>query len=145
MELAVQGLIAGVLATLVMTLSEIPSWKKWGLKGVFEWHENQSITAYLTHNYSISYPGIFGLHFLNGTLGGIVFPYVEYYVAQFIPPIVSGILYGILLWTLTLFPIHKPITGLHPWNHPLGKMPAIASLVGHIFYGLVLGAVVWVL
>jgi hypothetical protein len=32
-----------------MTLSEIPSWKKWGLHGVFEWHENQIITMRLLH------------------------------------------------------------------------------------------------
>src|SRR3712207_6919415 len=35
------------------------------------------------------------------------------------------------LFRSTLVPIHKPITGLHPWNHPLGHWPAIASLIGH--------------
>jgi hypothetical protein len=25
-------------------LTEIPSWKKWGLHGVFEWHENQILS-----------------------------------------------------------------------------------------------------
>ena len=44
---ALVGLIGGGISTLVITLIEIPSWKKWGLHGVFEWHENQIITAHL--------------------------------------------------------------------------------------------------
>ena len=50
--------------------------------------------------------------------------------------------YGVVLWILTLVPIHKPITGFSPWKHPLGHLPAIASLSGHILYGIVLGLVV---
>ena len=53
-----------------------------------------------------------------------------------------GILYSIALWILTLAPIHKPITGLSPWYHPLGHLPLLASLGGHIVYGIVLGIVV---
>jgi len=53
-----------------------------------------------------------------------------------------GIAYGLMLWIVTLVPIHKPITGLSPWNHPLGQLPALASLGGHILYGIVLGIVV---
>ena len=34
------GLVSGIVATAVMTVTEIPSWRKWGLLGVFEWHEN---------------------------------------------------------------------------------------------------------
>jgi hypothetical protein len=37
------GLIAGILSTAAMTMTEIPSWKKWGIYGVFEWHENYII------------------------------------------------------------------------------------------------------
>ena len=35
-----------------------------------------------------------------------------------------------------LVPTHKPITGLHSWNHPLGRGPALASVVGHFAYGI---------
>jgi hypothetical protein len=44
---AFAGLIGGLISTLLMTLTEIPSWKKWGLHGVFEWHENEIITSRL--------------------------------------------------------------------------------------------------
>lgn len=53
-----------------------------------------------------------------------------------------GVLYGSILWLLTLAPIHKPITGLSPWNHPLGHSPALASFAGHLVYGIVLAAIV---
>jgi hypothetical protein len=36
--------MAGILSTAAMTATEIPSWKRWGIYGVFEWHENYIIT-----------------------------------------------------------------------------------------------------
>jgi hypothetical protein len=85
------------------------------------------------------------LHFLNGNLAGIAYPFVFYSVFSYLRIYDSasiymiGILYGIVLWLLTLVPIHKPITGFSPWNHPLGRLPALASLGGHVVYGIVLG------
>jgi hypothetical protein len=85
--------------------------------------------------------GIFGLHFLNGALGGLGLVLALYFIAGLsnLPLIALSIGYAFILWILTLFPIHKPITGFHPWNHPLGRAPAIASLGGHLLYGAVLG------
>jgi hypothetical protein len=71
-----------------MTLTEIPSWKKWGLHGVFEWHENEIITSRLffsrfsnakrnTKKTGDQFRGIFFFHFLNGALAGIAFPYIS--------------------------------------------------------------------
>jgi hypothetical protein len=149
------GLIAGILSTAAMTITEIPSWKKWGIYGVFEWHENYIITKrlYLLFSNTIEkerqsyFKGIFFFHFLNGALAAIAFPYIIYFLSHsFSFTIISfclfGILYGIVLWILTLVPIHKPITGYSVWNHPLGHVPAFASLSGHVVYGIVLGLVV---
>lgn len=139
------GIIGGVVSTSIMTLTEIPSWKRWGLHGVFEWHENQILSnrlLRLSDKKGIHFRGIFFLHFLNGTLAGIAFPFIVsvFIFLDIIIPLYSlGILYGIILWILTLVPIHRPITGFPPWNHPLGHLPALASLSGHIVYGLVLG------
>jgi hypothetical protein len=139
------GLIGGVVSTSIMTLTEIPSWKRWGLHGVFEWHENQILSnrlLRLSDRKGIHFGGIFFLHFLNGTLAGIAFPFIVslfIFLGIIIPVYSLGILYGIVLWVLTLVPIHKPITGFSPWNHPLGHLPALASFGGHIVYGLVLG------
>lgn len=153
---ALIGLVGGFISTTAMTLTEIPSWKRWGLHGVFEWHENQILSIRLLHHFSnysgrkekettIHFKGIFLLHFLNGTLAGIAYPFLLFSVVSYLripdfePIYMIGILYGIVLWLLTLVPIHKPITGFSPWNHPFGRLPALASLGGHVVYGIVLG------
>ncbi len=147
---AIEGLIGGIISTAAMTLSEIPSWKRWGLHGVFEWHENQIITTHLLHLSDAKrnknhFKGVFFFHFLNGSLAGIVFPYIVsilIHSTNILSFSFLGLIYGVVLWILTLVPIHKPITGFSPWNHPLGHLPALASLSGHILYGIVLGHVV---
>ena len=151
------GLLAGILSTAAMTMTEIPTWRRWGIKGVFEWHENYIITKRLRSYLHLSdtkdltvenhFKGIFFFHFLNGSLAAVAFPYL---ILLLIPSIyltifsysLFGIFYGVLLWIITLVPIHKPITGFQPWNHPLGHVPAVASLTGHLVYGLVLGILV---
>jgi hypothetical protein len=146
--------MAGILSTAAMTATEIPSWKRWGIYGVFEWHENYIITKRLHRRFSNTiekgaenhFKGIFFFHFLNGALAAIAFPYViTFLIPSFSFNILSfclfGILYGFLLWIVTLVPIHKPITGYSLWNHPLGHLPALASLSGHLVYGLVLALI----
>jgi hypothetical protein len=134
-----------------MTILEIPFWKIWGIQGILEWHENQILVSNLkkkfkrTENNSTNYIGIFLLHIINGTLAALVFPFVFLFfiplftINKFSIAIIAGMIYGILLWILTLLPIHKPITGLSTWNHPLGKGPLIISFCGHILYGTTLG------
>lgn len=144
LNLLALGIFGSMVATTIMTLYEIPFWRKWGLTGVFEWHENQvlSIRFFGISRQVVQYRGIFFLHFLNGTLGGLLFPFVVTYLVNpqsIMLATLSGIVYGWLLWIITLVPIHKPITGLAVWNHPLGHFPALVSLGGHVIYGVVLG------
>jgi hypothetical protein len=73
--------------------------------------------------------------FLNGTLIGIVFPYLVSFVLPSCPTTSSKYHLWMVLWLLTLAPFHKPITGLSHWNSLLGKWPAIISLVEYIIYG----------
>ena len=140
------GLVSGIIATAVMTMSEIPSWRKWGLWGVFEWHENQILSTRFFHiaRNQLNFKYIFFLHFLNGSLAGIAFslilsilniPITQDYI------LALSVLYGFTLWITTLVPIHKPITGHSLWNHKLGHLPSIASFIGHLIFGLVLGIV----
>ena len=53
-EIILSGLISGIVATAVMTVTEIPSWRKWGLLGVFEWHENQVLSTILRRRNLVS-------------------------------------------------------------------------------------------
>ena len=89
----INGFIAGLIATVIMTIFQIPIWKKWGTTSILEWQ--------------ISY-------------------------------LVSGIVLGFLL-TLIVLIIHEPITKIKPLQHPLGKLPVLASFVTHAIYGTSLG------
>ncbi|HET8793246.1 MAG TPA: hypothetical protein VFM31_05600 [Nitrososphaeraceae archaeon] len=139
------SVIAGLISTGLMTLIEIPFWKKWKLTGILEWHENQILTCkiFKIPNNKNYFWGIFFLHFLNGGLGGIglLLALVLFTSLYEIPLLIIGLLYGFFLWTLTLLPIHKPITGINPLNHPLGHGPIIISLLGHAVYGITLGII----
>ncbi len=83
------------------------------------------------------------LHFLNGGLGGIGLLLTLVLIPSLseIPLLIIGLLYGLFLWIVTLLPIHKPITGINPLNHPLGKNPIIISSFGHIIYGITLAII----
>jgi hypothetical protein len=146
------GLISGIIATAAMTVSEIPSWRKWGLLGVFEWHENQILSARLFRiaKNIPSFKCIFFLHIANGSLAGIAYPVILSFLnisihSDYIYNIVLSVTYGFVLWSVTLVPIHKPITGYPVWNHYLGHLPSIASVTGHLIYGLVLGVLLTII
>ena len=143
------GVVSGIVSTAVMSVTEIPSWRKWGLLGVFEWHENQLLSTRFFHipRHKLCFKYIFFLHFLNGSLAGIAFPLILSILDVPITRdyiLMSSVAYGFLLWIVTLVPIHKPITGYCVWNHQLGHLPSIASLIGHLIYGLVLGIVIMI-
>lgn len=146
------GLISGIKATAAMTVSEIPSWRKWGLLEVFEWHENQILSARLFRiaRNKPSFRYIFFLHIVNGSLAGIAYPFILSILdisirSDYIYNIALSMVYGFVLWSVTLVPIHKPITGYPVWNHYLGHLPSIASVTGHLIYGLVLGVLITII
>ena len=140
-ELGLYGLLTGLVSTALMTSLEWLFWRRWGLTGVLEWHENQVIWSRLSGSDPsvISVPGVLFFHFLNGGLGAVPFPILAGQVPSF-GVIWLGLAYGVFLWVLTLFPIHRPVTGVPILGHPHGKGPVAASLVGHLVYGLSLGA-----
>ena len=136
------AMMGGLFSTLLMTFVELPSWKRWGLHGVFEWHENQVITSkvFKLSSTKNQFIGIFAFHFLNGGLGGIGFLLALWlFPASVSHILLSSMIYGIFLWGVTLIPMHKPITGISPWSHPLGHLPILTSLAGHVVYGAALG------
>ncbi|NDF29087.1 MAG: hypothetical protein EB150_02580 [Nitrososphaeria archaeon] len=141
----VVAFLAGLASTLLMTLYEIPIWKRFGLKGVLEWHENQVLSTrfFRLSESDLHIKGIFLLHFANGGLGGVGFVFALMIFPITTNTIVPGIAYGVFLWIVTLVPIHKPITGITPWRHPDGMIPMIASLIGHLIYGVTLGMIFW--
>ncbi|MGD0422071.1 MAG: DUF6789 family protein [Candidatus Bathyarchaeia archaeon] len=138
------GLVAGLGATAVMTLSEYPIWRRWGMEGVSEWHLNQVIMGRMMNRSppSVVAPGLL-LHFVHGGLAGIIFTLLLPEISS-IPTIEAAIGFGIVLWIIALI-IMKPVTGIELRRHPLSILPLIVSLGGHILFGLILGlAVVYI-
>ncbi len=136
------GLAAGLAATGVMSMTEYPAWRRWGLPSTLEWHENQTIAGQMLRRRpeDAVAPGLV-LHFIHGGLAGVVFILALALLALPYPPVLLGFPFGFLLWLITLV-IHRPITGVRPWRHPRGRAPALASLGGHLAYGVVLGLLV---
>lgn len=137
------ALLIGIFATLIMTLIEIPAWRRFGLRGVLEWHENQvlSVKFFRLDESRLHVKGIFFLHFVNGGLGGVGFALALTVFSFAMNIVFGGISYGVFLWLVTLIPIHKPITGITPWKHPDGVIPMIVSLIGHLVYGVIIGVI----
>jgi len=124
-----------------MSLVEYPIWRKWGMEGVSEWHLNQVMAGRLMQRspQSVVAPGL-ALHFLHGGLAGIIFVLFLPSIPS-IPSIVAGVGFGIVLW-ITALGIMRPVTGVGFRGHPLGRLPLIVSLGGHIIFGLILGIAV---
>jgi hypothetical protein len=81
------------------------------------------------------------LHFLNGT---VIFPLIYAYVLYpFLPgnPTIKGMAWGTILWLLAQTVV-MPIMGGGFFSAQMGgMMAAFGSLVGHLIYGALLGAV----
>jgi len=135
------GFAAGLISTAVMSLTEYPIWRKWGMIAVSEWHLNQAIMAHFLHRppQDLHVPGL-ALHFLHGGLAGVVFTLI---LAVFTvhSTIIVGAAFGLALWIIAIL-LMKPVTGTGFRGHKLGSLPLIVSLIGHLIYGILLGLLV---
>ena len=79
------------------------------------------------------------MHFVNGTL---IFPAV-YVLASSLPggPVVKGTMWGVILWLIAQLVV-MPMMGAGVFSSEMGGMMAAGgSLVGHLLYGALLGAI----
>ena len=133
------GLVSGTCSTFVMTVFEIPFYRLWGIKGVYEFHESEMmISKLLKRSFSGKLSGMgMMMHMLNGSM--LAVPFVFYMtITNTIPSAFMGIAYAIVVWIVTLLPIHKTITGESLGKNPYGYKPIIVSIFGHFIYGFVL-------
>jgi hypothetical protein len=81
------------------------------------------------------------MHFVNGT---IIFPLIYAYVLyQWLPgaPTAKGTSWGVILWLLAQVMV-MPMMGGGFFSMAMGgMMAAMGSLIGHVLYGSILGAV----
>jgi len=143
---AVTGFAAGCLATAVMSLLQLPFWRANGLEYVLEWHENVGIVKRLFKKISeekaLAYSFFF--HFLNGGLADAAYNvFLNFFeLLNVFGPFLLGCLFGMFLWVFTLAPIHRPLTGLPVFGHPLGAGPIVLSVVLHMLYGVIVTVVI---
>ncbi len=87
-----------------------------------------------------SWAGGMILHFLNGT---IIFPLVYVYALYGVlpgGPTVKGVVWGVVLWVLAQVVV-MPMMGGGLFSANAGGVPAVmGSLLGHLVYGALLGA-----
>ncbi|MDW7978369.1 MAG: hypothetical protein RMH74_06160, partial [Candidatus Caldarchaeum sp.] len=133
------GFGAGVVSTALMSILQLPFWRRWSVVGVLEWHENVCIAARVFNRRPeemLAHSFLF--HFLNGGLASMFYALAVHGLGflKWLDVWVLGVLFGLFLWIATLAPIHKPITGVSITRHPLGPWPAAVSILLHIVYGL---------
>lgn len=141
---AIRGPFAGLVATFIMLLAEIPAGRRLGLRGVMEWHENQAIASRVLKR-PVEYVHEEGLvlHFFHGALAGLVFVIALALASTSISSVLLGAGYGIVLWAIGIM-IYRPITGEHPTRDKLGRTAVALNMVTHLAYGTALGLlVVW--
>jgi hypothetical protein len=123
----------GFAGTLVMTMMMYLVAPMMGL--------DMDIAAMLGGTLGIGWTGGMLMHFTNGT---IIFPLI-YALALYgrLPgnPALKGTTWGVILWLVAQVVV-MPMMGAGMFSAAVGGMMAAAgSLVGHVIYGAVLGAV----
>ncbi len=127
---AIAGGLAGTLAMTMMMYLVAP------MMGV-----RMDIAAGLAGMLGVSWGAGLVLHFLNGT---VIFPLI-YALVLFRRlkggPALRGVTWGLGLWLIAQLVV-MPMIGAGVFSSKMGGMNAVAaSLMGHIVYGALLGAI----
>lgn len=128
-----RAIIGGFVATLVMTAMMYVVAPMMGL--------NMDIAQMLGSMLGGSWAMGMLMHFILGT---VVFPLIYVLVLyEWLPgdPVVKGAIWGVILWLLAQTVV-MPMMGAGLFSMAMGGlMAAGGSLVGHLLYGAVLGAI----
>jgi hypothetical protein len=133
------GLIAGLIATGAMFLSELPAFLKWGTHGVMEKQINTIIVSRIIRQQpeSLQNQGL-PLHFIAGGLVGAAFALSLSIIPGNPPLVFLGVILGMILQLIGLLAF-QTLTKNQTKSETIGYTPVLVSIIGHIIYGLVLG------
>ena len=139
------GLYAGVIATLGMSLVEYPIWRRWGIDRVAEWRLNQVIVARFSRKPEgdTVVEGLL-LHLAHGAIAGLIFGWALTVFPLTVSPVLLGLIFGMFLWLISVA-IMKPIIGTGVLGKSSTSMLLLSGIAGHFVYGLLLGALLWIL
>lgn len=128
-----KAIAGGFVGTLVMTMMMYFAAPMMGMP-------KMDIAASLGGMLGVGWFGGLVMHVFNGA---VIFPSIYAYILyRALPgaPLFRGTLWGFVLWLLAQAMV-MPMTGAGFFSvHMGGAMAAIASLVGHLTYGALLGA-----
>jgi hypothetical protein len=139
---------AGLGAALLMTASEFPFWKKWGMVGVGEWQVDSVIFSKIllrrpTLIKEKGFPKLtVGTHLLNGIIAGVAFRLLLPLFYLIVPDSRISILYDTIVYSFVLWIIF-PTLGRTTFES-LGQLKIsnrglLVSLLSHFVYGIFLG------
>jgi hypothetical protein len=144
----VGAVAAGLGAALIMTLSEFPFWKKWGMSGVGEWQVDSVIFSriILRRPKLIQESGFpwktVSTHLLNGIIASVAFRFLLPVFYLFVPDARISIIYDTVVYSFVLWIIF-PTLGRTTFE-TLGQIQIsnrglLVSLMSHFVYGIFLG------
>jgi hypothetical protein len=138
--------LAGLAAGLLMTLFELPFWRKWGLEGVAEWQVNTVMVTVLTRKITGKRPGALAavtMHLGHATILGtlyqtlltltqapVLFPFTVGY----------GLVYSIILWTVSPYLTRR--LSETAGGFKMTTKGLTTSFLAHIVYGIFLGLLI---
>ena len=143
-----EAIVAGLASGILMTMSEYPFWRKWGMEGVGEWQVDNVIYSriILRRPTLITESGFpwktVGTHLLNGIIASVAFRLLLPIFYIFVPDARLSILYdttvySFVLWVL--FPVMGRTTFESLGNIRISNRGLLVSLLSHIVYGIALG------
>ena len=136
----------GFVATVCMTLFELPFWRRWGMEGVAEWQVNAVIVSVLIRKFTNRRAGsamAVVMHLFHGAVVGIAFRLLLFLPGATIhPPTVLGyaILYSIVLWIISPFLTRRFFE--RSGGFRMTRKGLAVSFLSHDVYGIFLGLIV---
>ncbi len=128
-----RAVLGGFVGTLAMTAMMYMVAPMMGL--------HMDIAAMLGKTIGVGWTAGMVIHFVNGTL---IFPAIYAFIlASSLPggPVIKGTTWGAILWLIAQLVV-MPMMGAGVFSRAMGGMMAAGgSLVGHVLYGALLGAI----
>ncbi len=136
-----RAILAGFIATLAMTMvmyvAPMMGMPKMDIAAMLGSMMSKQMPAPMSGGWLMGMM----MHFVNGT---IIFPLIyAYLLYPLLPgsPLLKGVVWGLILWLLSQMMV-MPMMGMGVFssNAPQAMMNVVGSLMGHIIYGAILGA-----
>jgi len=138
---------AGLLASICMTIFELPFCGRWGMAGVAEWQVNAVIVSVLIRKFTqrrvIASMSV-AMHLFHGSALGIVFRLLL--LGLLGRTILSlsllsyAVMYSIVLWIISPF-LTRPLFE-HSGGFRMTRKGLAVSFLAHIVYGVFLGLLI---